>query len=304
MFHGTFTAIVTPFRHGAVDFDALAKLIETQIDAGITGVVAVGTTGESPTLSHDERFDVIRKSVEVAKGRCLVLAGTGSYSTRDAIEASRHASSLGVDGLLVVAPYYNKPSQEGLFQHFKAIADAGPTPIMLYNIPGRCGVDIGVETVVRLARSCRNIVAIKEAGGSVDRVSELRGRLDAAFTILSGDDSLTLPFLSVGAAGIVSVASNLFPAEVTALVDTFRRGDTQLAEKLHRELYPLFKDLFIEPNPVPVKTALEWKGVMSAEVRLPLCAMGAANQERLRTTLDAFEQSRQMGAVIASQKVA
>ena len=304
MFHGIFTAIVTPFRNGAVDFDALARLIKSQIDAGITGIVAVGTTGESPTLSHDERFEVIRKSVEVAKGRCLVLAGTGSYSTRDAIEASKHAASLGVDGLLVVAPYYNKPSQEGLFQHFKAIADAGSTPIMLYNIPGRCGVDIGAETVVRLARSCRNIVAIKEAGGSVDRVSELRGRLDPAFTILSGDDSLTLPFMAVGAAGVVSVASNLFPAEVFSLVDTFRRGDTQLAEKLHRELYPLFKDLFIEPNPVPVKTALEWKGVMSAEVRLPLCAMSGANQERLRKTLDAFEKSSRAGAPIARQKVA
>ena len=303
MFKGTFTAVVTPFRNGAVDLDALAKLIETQVDAGITGVVAVGTTGESPTLTHDERVTVIRKCVEMAKGRCLVLAGTGSYSTRDAIEASKNAESLGVDGLLIVSPYYNKPSQDGLFQHFKSIAEATSSPIMLYNIPGRCGVDIGAETVIRLSRACRNIVSIKEASGSVDRVSELRSRLDESFTVLSGDDSLTLPFMAVGAAGVVSVASNLFPAEVRALVDAYQSGDGRLAEKLHREFYALFKDLFIEPNPVPVKTALGWKGLMSPEVRLPLCPMGEANQERLRKTLEAFEQSRPVASV-SKQKVA
>lgn len=303
MFKGTFTALVTPFRNGAVDFDALAKLIEAQIDAGITGLVAIGTTGESPTLTHDERVAVIRKCVESAKGRCLVLAGTGSYSTRDAIEASKHAQSLGVDGLLIVSPYYNKPSQEGLFQHFKSIAEATSSPIMLYNIPGRCGVDIGTETVVRLSRACRNIVSIKEAGGSVDRVSELRSRLDESFTILSGDDSLTLPFMAVGAVGVVSVASNLFPAEVRAVVDAYQSGNGRLAERLHREFYTLFKDLFIEPNPVPVKTALGWKGILSPEVRLPLCPMSEANQERLRKTLETFEQSRP-AASVSKQKVA
>src|ERR1043166_2205367 len=251
MFRGTFTALVTPFREGAVDYTALEALIQSQIAAGIDGVVAVGTTGESPTLSHDERAAVVRKSVEVAKGRCLVLAGTGSYSTRDAIEASKRAESLGVDGLLIVAPYYNKPSQEGLFQHFRSIAQSTNAPIMLYNIPGRCGVDIGVETVIRLSAACRNIVTIKEASGSVDRVSELRSRLGEDFTILSGDDSLTLPFMAVGAVGVVSVASNLFPVEVRALVEAYRRGDIQLAQKLHRQSYALFKDLFIEPNPVP-----------------------------------------------------
>src|SRR3954465_13814615 len=174
MFRGTFTAVVTPFRDGEIDFPSLSQLMEAQIEASITGVVAVGTTGESPTLSHDERFAVVRKCVEVAKGRCTVLAGTGSYSTRDAIEASKKAESLAVDGLLIVAPYYNKPSQEGLFQHFSAIAETTSLPIMLYNIPGRCGVDIAADTVVRLAERCRNIVSIKEASGSVDRVSELR----------------------------------------------------------------------------------------------------------------------------------
>ena len=291
MFRGTFTALVTPFRNGGIDFDALAGLVESQIKAGISGIIAVGTTGESPTLSHDERLGVIRKCVEVANGRCIVLAGTGSYSTRDTVEATKQAESLGVNGALVVAPYYNKPSQEGLYQHFKTIADATSLPIMLYNIPGRCGVDIVAGTVARLA-SCRNIVSIKEAGGSVDRVSELHGQLPDSFTILSGDDSLTLPFMSVGALGVVSVVSNLLPAEVVALVTAYANGDAGLAEKLHRRLFPLFKDMFIEPNPVPIKTALSWKGLLSPEVRLPLCPMSQANQERLRKTLEAFERGK------------
>ena len=292
MFRGTFTALVTPFRDGGIDVPALERLLEAQIGAGINGVIAVGTTGESPTLSHEERDNVIRKCVEIVKGRCTVLAGTGSYSTRDAVEATKRAESLGVNGALLVAPYYNKPSQEGLFRHFKTIADATSLPIVLYNIPGRCGVDINADTVLRLADACRNIVSIKEASGSVERVSELRGRLPEAFTILSGDDSLTLPFMSVGAAGVVSVASNLLPSEVSALVIAYERGDVAAAEKLHRQLFPLFKDLFIEPNPVPVKTALGWRGLMSSECRLPLCEMTAATQTRLRKTLEAFEQSR------------
>ena len=292
MFRGTFTALVTPFRDEGIDVAALERLIETQIAAGISGVVAVGTTGESPTLSREERDTVIRNCVEITKGRCTVLAGTGSYSTRDAVEATKRAESLGVNGLLIVAPYYNKPSQEGLFRHFKTIADATSLPVTLYNIPGRCGVDINADTVLRLADACRNIVSIKEASGSVERVSELRGRLPEAFTILSGDDSLTLPFMSVGATGVVSVASNLLPSEVSALVVAYEGGDVAAAEKLHRRLFPLFKDLFIEPNPVPVKTALGWRGVMSPECRLPLCEMSAPNQERLRKTLEAFEQSK------------
>jgi len=292
MFRGTFTALVTPFREGAIDFLALEKLIESQIAAGIDGVVAVGTTGESPTLTHDEREEVIRFTIQNANKRCLVLAGTGSYSTCDAIEATRAAERLGADGALLVAPYYNKPSQEGLFRHFEAIAKSTDLQLLLYNIPGRCGVDIGAETVTRLASACPNIVSIKEASGSVDRVSELRARLPEAFTILSGDDGLTLPFMSVGAVGVVSVASNLLPAEICDLVQAFMSGDSKRAERLHRKLYWLFKDLFIEPNPVPVKTALAWRGLMSAEVRLPLCEMTVANQERLRKTLDQFERQQ------------
>jgi 4-hydroxy-tetrahydrodipicolinate synthase len=292
MFRGTFTALVTPFLNGGVDDSAFNKLIETQIAAGISGVVAIGTTGESPTLSHEEREQVIRLSVATANKRCLVLAGTGSNATQHAIADTKLAEKLGVDGALLVAPYYNKPSQEGLFRHFKAIADATSLPIMLYNIPGRCSVDILPETVVRLAKECRNIVSIKEASGSVERVGDLRRRLPESFMILSGDDSLTLPFMAVGAGGVVSVASNLFPSQVCALVRACESGDLKSAATLHRKLLPLFKDLFIEPNPVPVKTALGWRGSMSGEVRLPLCEMSEANQARLRKTLEEFESNR------------
>ena len=292
MFHGTFTALVTPFRDGSMDVSAFEELIEAQINAGITGVVAIGTTGESPTLSRDERTQAIQSAVAQANKRCLVLAGTGSNSTQHAIADTKLAEELGVDAVLLVAPYYNKPSQEGLFRHFKAIADRTSLPIMLYNIPGRCSVDILPETVARLAKECRNVVSIKEASGSVERVGELRRRLPEAFTILSGDDSLTLPFMAVGAAGVVSVASNLFPSEVCALVRACEAGDLKSGEKLHRKFLPLFKDLFIEPNPVPVKTALGWRGAISPEVRLPLCEMREANQIRLRKTLEEFERER------------
>jgi len=292
MFQGTFTAVVTPFRNGAIDFGALEKLIDAQIAAGITGIVAVGTTGESPTLTHDEKHEVIERTIKFAKGRCQVIAGAGTNATRDSIEAAKFAQKAGADGALLVAPYYNKPSQEGLFRHFKAIAEATKLPVMLYNIPGRCGVDILADTVVRLADSCRNIVSIKEASGSVDRVAELRRRLPKKFTILSGDDGLTLPFMSVGACGVVSVASNLFPDELCALVRACESGDFKSAENLHRKMGPLFKDLFIEPNPVPAKTALAWRGAMSSEVRLPLCEMTEPNQARLRKTLEEFERAK------------
>ncbi len=292
MFRGTFTALVTPFRNGRIDVSAFQTLIETQIAAGISGVVAIGTTGESPTLSHDEREQLIRLTVATANKRCLVIAGTGSNATEHAVADTKMAEKLGADGVLLVAPYYNKPSQEGLFRHFKAIAESTSLPIILYNIPGRCSVDINPETVVRLAKECRNIVSIKEASGSVERVSDLRRRLPESFTILSGDASLTLPFMSVGATGVVSVTSNLFPAEVCALVRACESGDFKSAATLHRKLLPLFKALFIEPNPVPVKTALGWRGAMSGEVRLPLCEMSEANQASLRKTLEEFEQNK------------
>jgi 4-hydroxy-tetrahydrodipicolinate synthase len=289
MFRGTFTALVTPFRDGAIDLGAFENLIETQIAGGVSGIVVAGTTGESPTLTREEHEQITELAVKVSRRRCKVLAGTGSNSTRDAVSATQAAEKIGVDGALVVAPYYNKPSQDGLFRHFQAIAEATSLPLMLYNIPARCGVDIVAETVLRLAMQCRNVVSIKEAGGSVGRVSELRAALPEEFTILSGDDSLTLPFLSVGAVGVVSVAANLFPSEICALVHAFQSTEIHVAERLHRKYFSLFRDLFIEPNPVPVKTALSWRGTMTAECRLPLYEMTATNQARLKATLEKLE---------------
>ncbi|MGI8956316.1 MAG: 4-hydroxy-tetrahydrodipicolinate synthase [Chthoniobacterales bacterium] len=289
MFSGTYTALVTPFKNDELDVEAFERLVENQIAAGITGIVPVGTTGESPTLSCGERHRVIELAVKVADARCQVIAGTGSNSTRDAIAHTKAAEEVGVDGALLVAPYYNKPSQEGLFRHFEAIARETSLQLVLYNIPGRCGVDIAADTVVRLAENCPNIVSIKEASGSVDRVSELALRLPKTFTVLSGDDSLTLPFLAVGAVGVVSVVSNLFPTEIVRLVRLFLEGKTAEALRLHQKFFPLFKDAFIEPNPVPAKTALAWRGLMSADCRLPLVGMNKANEKRLRQTLAQLE---------------
>jgi 4-hydroxy-tetrahydrodipicolinate synthase len=291
MLRGTYTALVTPFENDEIDVEAFSNLIESQIAGGITGIVPVGTTGESPTLSCGERHHVIEIAVEKARGRCQVIAGTGSNSTRDAIAHTKSAEEIGADGALLVAPYYNKPSQEGLFRHFAAIAEATELKLVLYNIPGRCAVDIGADTVIRLAEAFPNIVAIKEASGSVDRVSELVRRAPAGFTVLSGDDSLTLPFLAVGAVGVVSVASNLFPAEVSRLVSSYLEGKPEEALRIHQQFFALFRDIFIEPNPVPAKTILGWRGVMSPACRLPLCAMTPANEERLRKTLAELEKT-------------
>jgi 4-hydroxy-tetrahydrodipicolinate synthase len=288
-FAGTHTALVTPFRDGVFDSETFCNLIEAQIAGGVEGIVPVGTTGESPTLTHEEHTEVVQIAIEIAKGRCKVIAGTGSNSTMEAVSLTMHAEKAGADAALLVAPYYNKPSQEGLYRHFRAIAEAVKIPIVLYSIPGRCGVEIGVETVVRLANDCSNIVCIKEAGGTVERVSQLRQALPESFEILSGDDSLTLPFLSAGGVGVISVASNLIPREVSEFVGAWRTGRTQVAVDTHRHYYRLFKDLFIEPNPVPIKYALSLKGVMSAEVRLPLCEMSDANKEKLRSTLSALK---------------
>ena len=287
-FAGTHTALVTPFRDHAFDAEAFRRLIEGQIAGGVEGIVPVGTTGESPTLTHEEHAEVIRVAVDTAKGRCLVIAGTGSNSTTEAIDLTIEAEKLGADAALLVAPYYNKPSQEGLYRHFRAIAESVKIPLVLYSIPGRCGIEIGVETVVRLAKDCANITSIKEAGGTVERVNLLRNALPASFEILSGDDSLTLPFLSAGAVGVISVASNYIPKEVAQLVRAWREGRTGDAVALHQKYYPLFKDLFIEPNPVPVKYALAKRGEMSAEVRLPLCEMTDASTRRLDATLVAL----------------
>jgi 4-hydroxy-tetrahydrodipicolinate synthase len=287
MFAGTHTALVTPFRNDGVDEAAFASLIEAQIAGGITGIVPVGTTGESPTLDHAEHLRVIELGVKNAKGRCKVIAGTGSNSTREAIELTVESEKLGADAALLVAPYYNRPTQEGLYRHFRAIAEKTKLPLILYSIPGRCGVEIGVETCARLAKDCANIVALKEAGGTVERVSTLRAALPDAFEILSGDDSLTLPFMSAGAVGVISVASNIIPAEVGALVAAALAGRYDEARRMHFHWYSLFKDIFIESNPAPIKQALAWQGRMTAEVRLPLCELAAASQDKLRATLKA-----------------
>jgi 4-hydroxy-tetrahydrodipicolinate synthase len=285
MFTGTYTAIVTPFKSGQLDAPALERLIRMQIRAGVDGVVPVGTTGESPTVDYEEHLEIIALAVKFAAGRIKVLAGTGANSTSEAVYLTREAEKIGADGSLQVAPYYNKPTQEGLFQHFREIAHTTRLPIVLYSIPGRCGVEIGVETVRRLARECENIVGIKEAGGSCDRVSQLRGALGPKFNILSGDDSLTLPFMAVGADGVISVVSNVVPRAVAQMVTAFRRGQIRKASQLHAKLYPLFKDLFIETNPVPVKAALAMMGLVAEEYRLPLVPMSAANRAKLRATL-------------------
>jgi 4-hydroxy-tetrahydrodipicolinate synthase len=288
-FAGTYTALVTPFQNGAFDRGAFRALVEMQISGGVEGIVPVGTTGESPTLTHEEHTEVIQTAIETARGRCKVMAGTGSNSTAEAISLTREAERLGADAVLLVAPYYNKPSQEGVYRHYRAIAGAVGIPIILYSIPGRCGIEIGVETVARLANDCSNIVGIKEAGGSVERVSQLRQAVPEPFEILSGDDSLTLPFLSAGGVGVISVASNLVPREISALVRAWRDGRIQEAVDAHKQFYRLFKDLFIEPNPVPIKYALSLKRMTSAEVRLPLCEMTDSNKEKLRSTLTALK---------------
>lgn len=238
MFTGTYTAIVTPFREGKIDEPALQRLIKMQIKGGVDGIVPVGTTGESATLDYEEHIRVIALSVKFAAGKTKVIAGTGGNSTKEAIYLTQEAEKVGADASLQVAPYYNKPTQEGVYQHFREVARATKLPLILYSIPGRCGIEIAVDTVKRLATDCKNIVSIKEAGGNPDRVSQLRAALGPKFTILSGDDSLTLPFMAVGAVGVVSVASNIIPREVSQMVKAFASGKTAAALKLHEKYYP------------------------------------------------------------------
>jgi len=287
MFAGTYTAIVTPFRAGQLDEAALARLVKSQIQGGVDGIVPVGTTGESPTVDFEEHLRVIELAIRFAAGKIKVLAGTGANSTTEAIGLTIAAEKAGADGSLQVAPYYNKPTPEGLYQHFKAIAQNTKLPIILYSIPGRCGIEIAVPTVKRLAADCKNIIGIKEAGGNADRVSQLRAALGPKFIILSGDDALTLPFMAVGAQGVISVASNVAPRQVATMVRAFAAGNVKKALQIHQQLYPLFKDLFIETNPVPVKAALAMLGLIDEEYRLPLVRMGSTNRVTLKSALKA-----------------
>ncbi len=283
---GTITALATPFRDGQVSYADLKKLVAFQIKGGINGLVPVGTTGESPTLSHEEHHEVIRFVIQETKGRVPVIAGTGSNSTQEAVDLTKFSHDAGADAMLVVAPYYNKPSQEGMFRHFSEIAECTDKPIVLYSIPGRCGVEIAVQTVERLRAKYPHVAWIKEAGGSVDRVDQLKSALGHDLTVLSGDDSLTVPFMSVGAEGVISVASNLYVKEVGQMVRHALANDFAKAAKLHRKLYAMFKTIFIEPNPVPIKHALVRAGIIaSGEVRAPLCEMDAKNVKTLEAVL-------------------
>ena len=286
---GLYTAIVTPFRDGKVDYDALQRLIEGQIAGGVTGIVPVGTTGESPTLSHAEHNEVIAKAIEFAGKRCQVIAGTGSNCTEEAISLTREAEKMGADGTLQVCPYYNKPSQEGLYHHFKAVAESTSLPVLLYSIPGRSGIEIAVDTVVRLAHDCPTIVAIKEAGGSVERVNQLVHALPEGFAVLSGDDDMTFDLMKAGAAGVISVASNVLPAEVARMTHEAESGNWEAAGALNDSLQPLFKGCFVESNPIPAKAALAQMGLCSASVRLPLTEATDNTKETLRQILSEWK---------------
>ncbi|OYV04341.1 MAG: 4-hydroxy-tetrahydrodipicolinate synthase [Verrucomicrobiales bacterium VVV1] len=285
-FSGTYTALITPFRDGKIDVPAFKALIERQIAGNITGIVPVGTTGESPTLDMDEHIEVIRLAVEFAAGRCEVVAGTGANATREAIELTQAAEKLGATGSLQVCPYYNKPSQEGLYQHYKAIAAETGLPLMLYSVPGRSSIEIAVETAVRLAENCPNIVSIKEAGGSVERVNQLVNALPSSFSVLCGDDPLTLPFMVCGAVGLVSVATNIIPATMSELVKLCLAGDFTAAAALHKKTYPLMKGIMsLDVNPVPIKVAASLMGHCTEEFRLPLVSLTATNKSALSTLL-------------------
>lgn len=289
MFAGTHTAIVTPFRGNAVDESALRRIVDIQFASGVQGIVPCGTTGESPTLDYEEHERVIKLGVEFAAGRGLVIAGTGSNSTHEAVKLTQQAEADGANAALLVAPYYNKPTPEGLFRHFRTVAQSTKLPLMLYSIPGRCGVEIGLDTLVRLAEACPNIRCIKEAGGSADRVSLMRQELPSDFEILSGDDSLTLPFMSVGAVGVVSVAGNLIPREMSHLVQAALQGKWDEARRVHERFYPLFAAfLKLATNPIPIKTALALKGICDGELRLPMCEMGDAQVAELKATMVAL----------------
>ena len=281
--HGVHTALVTPMLDGAVAYADLERLIERQLETDVSGIVPCGTTGESPTLSESEHLQVIRTCIEGARGKSLVIAGTGANSTTEALSLTQAADDAGADAFLLVAPYYNKPSQEGLFAHFSALAESTEKPIVLYSIPSRCGIEISTEVICRLREKYPHVCALKEAGGRSSKVSETLISIDEDFVVLSGDDGLTIPFMACGAKGVVSVASNLVPELVTEMVNLALGGDYERARKIHLSNYQLFTDLFCEPNPVPVKTLMQMKGLIeSSEVRSPLIAASSANHDLLK----------------------
>ena len=287
-FQGSFVAMVTPFRNGKVDEAKLKELVELHIANGTDGLIPCGTTGEAPSLSHDEHHRVVEVVVEAARGRIKVVPGTGSYSTSDAIEMTKHAERAGAAGALVVNPYYNKPTQEGLYRHFRAVAESVAIPILVYNIQSRTAVNVETATLARLVRDVKNIVGVKEASGSLDQMSQVIAACGPDFSVLSGDDNITLPLLAIGGSGVVSVIANIVPRETADLVHAALEGDWKRARDLHYRLFPLARAAFLETNPIPIKEMMAMAGMLEPEFRLPMCRMSDANREKLREIIKPY----------------
>ena len=287
MLKGVYTAIITPFKKdGSIDWDALEKLVGFQIKNKIAGIVPCGTTGESPTLSHDEHDKVIEKVIDWANGKCTVIAGTGSNATSEAIRLSKHAADAGADALLIVNPYYNKPTQEGLYRHFKAVADSVDKDIVVYNIKGRTGVNVETSTLMRIVKDCKNVTAVKEASGDLNQMKDVISKRPTYFSVLSGDDGITLDLIKAGGNGIISVASNMIPDKMVKMVDAALRKDYSTAEKLNKEMVPFFEGEFIETNPIPIKAALAMKGMCQEIYRLPMCELRPENRAKWKKMLE------------------
>ncbi len=287
-FQGSIVAMVTPFKNGKIDEPKVKELVELHVKSGTDAIVPCGTTGESPTLSHDEHRHMVELTVEAAAGRIPVIAGTGSNSTSDAIDLTKHAERAGAQGALVVNPYYNKPTQEGLYRHFRAVGEASTLPILVYNIQGRTAVNIETDTMARLARDCQNIVGVKEASGSLDQMSQVILACGPDFSVLSGDDNITLPLLVIGGRGVISVIANIVPRETSEMVHAALDGDWKRARELHYKLFPLARAAFLETNPIPIKEAMAMVGMLEPEFRLPMCRMGDANRQKLRAILESY----------------
>ena len=287
-FQGSFVAMVTPFRNGQVDEAKLRELVEFHVANGTDGLIPCGTTGESPSLNHDEHRRVVETVIEAAHGRIRVVAGTGSNSTTEAIDLTKHAERAGAAGALVVNPYYNKPTQEGLYRHFRAVAESVAIPILVYNIQSRTAVNVETDTLARLVRDVRNIVGVKEASGSLDQMSQVIAACGPDFSVLSGDDNITLPLLAIGGSGVVSVIANIVPRETADLVHAALDGDWKRARDLHYRLFPLARAAFLETNPIPIKEAMAMAGMLEPEFRLPMCRMSDANREKLRAILKSY----------------
>jgi len=287
-FQGSFVALVTPFRNGKLDEAKVRELVELHASHGTDGIVPCGTTGESPTLSHDEHKRVVEVVIEAARGRLKVIAGTGSNSTAEAIDLTRHAERAGAAGALVVNPYYNKPTQDGLYRHFRAVAETVAIPILVYNIQSRTAVNVETGTLERLVRDVKNVLGVKEASGSLDQMSQVIAACGPDFSVLSGDDNLTLPLLAIGGHGVVSVIANILPRETAEMVHAALEGDWKRARDLHYRLFPLARAAFLETNPIPIKEAMAMAGMLEPEFRLPMCRMSDANRERLRAILTQY----------------